>query len=232
MSPELFGHLGYGLIALAYLVRGMLWLRLIAIGASLAIIAFSLISPDGLSPVTFWWNVAFIFINAIHCVVLVHERLASRLNPEEARLRRSVFPAIDPVVLKRLLRPVEWGDLPAGTVLAREGMSDIDLTLIVDGSAAVESKDREVATLSGGQFVGEMSLLTGNPASATVTVSTPMRMIRWNKKALADVNTDELRAVLHAAIGADMANKLARGNRTEMGSRARGGPALGVEQRG
>ncbi|MEJ0011520.1 MAG: cyclic nucleotide-binding domain-containing protein [Bauldia sp.] len=61
--------------------------------------------------------------------------------------------------------------------------------IVVSGEAdvTVHGVDGPVAKLSGGDIVGEMSLLTGARRSATVTAATPLEVIEVNKVALAHV---------------------------------------------
>ncbi len=214
MSSELLGHLGYGLIGVSYLVKEILYLRLLSIAASLSIIAFSMTTADGLSGVTLGWNLAFMTINGAHCVLLIRERLRTQLTAEEEALHRALFPALDAVALKRLLHHARWVDQPAGTPLAEAGRPMESLTLIVHGAAEVRARDKAVAKLVSGQFVGEMSFLGGRPASADVVLTGQSRCVVWPKESLYRMleKDSSLRAALHAVLGTDMAGKLAERN--------------------
>jgi CRP/FNR family transcriptional regulator, cyclic AMP receptor protein len=68
-------------------------------------------------------------------------------------------------------------ELPAGTVLTRMGEPGDAFFVIVDGSALVEISPRKRARLSPGEFFGEMSLLDGEPRSATVRAETDVRLL-------------------------------------------------------
>jgi CRP-like cAMP-binding protein len=67
-------------------------------------------------------------------------------------------------------------DYDRGSTLMREGDSDDSLIVIAEGdvNVSVAGRPETVATLGEGDIVGEMSLLTGAPRSATVTVLRPV----------------------------------------------------------
>ncbi len=66
---------------------------------------------------------------------------------------------------------------PAGTVIAREGERGIGLFLILEGSCRVSIGGRTKAKLVPGDFFGEIALLDGGPRTATVTATTPVRLV-------------------------------------------------------
>src|SRR3989454_5229883 len=71
------------------------------------------------------------------------------------------------------------GDFPPAEVIVREGAPGVSMYIIKSGLVEVRKKDPMtgidflVAQLSDGAAVGEMSLLTGKPRSATVTTVQP-----------------------------------------------------------
>jgi CRP-like cAMP-binding protein len=67
--------------------------------------------------------------------------------------------------------------LPAGTALIREGEQGHEFFALVDGEVAVTKKGRKVKSLEGGQFFGEMALVSSRPRNATVTATTPVRVL-------------------------------------------------------
>jgi CRP-like cAMP-binding protein len=64
----------------------------------------------------------------------------------------------------------------AGRVLVKEGAIGRELYLIVSGTASIQRKGRQVATLSAGQHFGELSLLDRRPRNATVIAKTDMEL--------------------------------------------------------
>jgi CRP-like cAMP-binding protein len=79
--------------------------------------------------------------------------------------------------LKAVAKITDVVEVPAGTVLARQGEPGNEFYLIMDGSAHVELSARRRARLKPGDYFGEMSLLDGEPRSATVAADTPMRLL-------------------------------------------------------
>jgi CRP-like cAMP-binding protein len=68
-------------------------------------------------------------------------------------------------------------EVPAGTMLTRVGQPGEEFFFIVDGSAMVEVTRRKRVRLGPNEFFGEMSLLDGEPRSATVTAVTDLRLL-------------------------------------------------------
>ena len=68
-------------------------------------------------------------------------------------------------------------EVPAGTTLTRLGDNGEEFFFILDGSASVEVTRRKRGKMGPGHFFGEMSLLDGEPRSATVRAETDMRLL-------------------------------------------------------
>jgi CRP-like cAMP-binding protein len=65
----------------------------------------------------------------------------------------------------------------AGTVLTSEGQAGDHFFIIADGSVTVRVPTGTQFTLAPGDFFGEMSLLDGEPRSATVEADTDVRLL-------------------------------------------------------
>jgi type IV pilus assembly protein PilB len=90
-----------------------------------------------------------------------------------------LFGELSPDSLAKLGSCLKVADFPPSEVIVREGAPGVSMYIIKSGLVEVRKKDPAtgidflVAQLSAGAAVGEMSLLTGKPRSATVTTVQP-----------------------------------------------------------
>lgn len=64
-----------------------------------------------------------------------------------------------------------------GRVLCREGEIGLEAFVIIEGRATVTVDGRAIDTAGPGEMFGEMALLDGGPRIATVTATSPMRLL-------------------------------------------------------
>jgi len=68
-------------------------------------------------------------------------------------------------------------DLRDGHVLTREGRPGREFFILVEGTANVTQDGKEIAELKHGDWFGEIALLTHRPRTATVTATSPVRVL-------------------------------------------------------
>src|SRR5262245_33029582 len=79
--------------------------------------------------------------------------------------------------LKKIASLPDEVDLRKGKNLTKEGAPGHEFFVIIEGSAEVRRKGRKVRTLGPGDFLGEISLVSRKPRTATVTATTPIRAL-------------------------------------------------------
>lgn len=99
-------------------------------------------------------------------------------NPKTELLRRvPLFGGLDRRGLEEIGRWAEEVELPAGTVLMREGQAGHEFFLIVDGRVRIERSGQLVGMAGPGDFLGEIALVDGGPRSATAIAESNVRAL-------------------------------------------------------
>ncbi|MBV8256299.1 MAG: cyclic nucleotide-binding domain-containing protein [Actinobacteria bacterium] len=88
-----------------------------------------------------------------------------------------IFENLDAEQLAQLASWFESKDVSPGVKLAGEGASGYSFFVIAEGEAQVTAAGEEIATLGAGDFFGEMALLGEGRRLATVTTTTPSRVL-------------------------------------------------------
>lgn len=143
-------------------------------------------------------------------------RVGSKFTDEERELYRTVFePYLTADQFMMLMRVAEWENLESHQILTKQGESVSFLMFIYEGSAAVEIDGNIATTLNQGAFIGEMSFTTNEPASATVKVATPTRLVRWPQDRLRQLLKQHrsLGVAIQAVVSTDMVQKLRKSAR-------------------
>jgi CRP/FNR family transcriptional regulator, cyclic AMP receptor protein len=78
---------------------------------------------------------------------------------------------------RRVAELSEIVEVPAGTVVTQMGEPGDSFFVIIDGTVAVRTPIGAGSQLQPGDFFGEMSLLDGEPRSATITATTDVRLL-------------------------------------------------------
>lgn len=112
---------------------------------------------------------------------------------DEALLGRcELFRELEPSELAQLATAAQRHRLPAGAVLLREGDAGSSLFIVMEGvvEAWRESPDgirQLLNTIGAGGMLGEFSLLTGEPRSATVIIKRDTLLLEIGRDAIASV---------------------------------------------
>jgi len=98
-------------------------------------------------------------------------------SPDAGSLIGSVpfFSSLGAKDRKKLLAQGKEMSYKAGHTIVTEGSTGVGFFLILDGKAEVRKKGRVLATLSKGQFFGEMSLIDDLPRTADVIALQPTK---------------------------------------------------------
>jgi CRP-like cAMP-binding protein len=212
-SNEMFGHVAYACLALSYILTNIFWLRVTAVIALfLEIFYFHFSGGDLITGIG--WSVLFILINIYQIYWLVRERMSLKLPEAEAPLLRAALAGLDDAQISRILKAANWKDSVPGDVLTRQHQPVDALYFLCSGLVNVGVDGHVVARLERGAFVGEIAYLTRSPATATVVVREPSRILAFSRESLAKVVAADshINGIIHQMLGRDLAMKMARAN--------------------
>jgi uridine kinase len=80
--------------------------------------------------------------------------------------------------LARFLEPLE---VPAGTVVVKEGERERAMWLVLAGEAVIRRGDADLGRVRPGEHFGELELVSGRPRAASVVAGTPMTLARLSQ---------------------------------------------------
>jgi CRP-like cAMP-binding protein len=79
--------------------------------------------------------------------------------------------------LARIAQLADEVDLPAGKTLTKEGSRGREFFVLLEGTADVQRNRQRIATMQGGDFFGEIALVTDVPRTATVTTTSTVHAL-------------------------------------------------------
>lgn len=201
-------HVANVVFLLSYLVKDILWLRLLTSLGGVLLMVWAFAQPQPLWA-SLAWNAVFLAINVWRIALLLLERRPVHLSDRDLGLYRRVFRALTPREFVQLLALGRWEEAkPEQRIVERARELD-RLMVIASGRAAVRVGER-VVELGEGRFVGEMSFITGEAPTADVVALDPIRYVSWPKAELRAFLAEHpaLRAAWQAVLGADLVGKL------------------------
>ncbi len=204
---ELLIHAANVLYLFAFMVRDILWLRILTVVAASFLIPYFYFQPVPLIT-AIYWNLAFTALNLFWIVRLFLERRPVKLSAEEQRLCELVFRTMTPREMIKILKLASWQSAVAGECFVKRGKLLDRLMVIYSGKACVEVDGKNVTELQPGQFIGSISYITEETAPANIVSLEPTRYVSWPKSKLQDFmkkNPD-----LHTALKTTLAIDLTR----------------------
>jgi signal transduction histidine kinase len=203
-------HVPYALLVLSMLMNDMGWLRAIAIAAGLIrIVNRAFFEID---PIIVFWEVIFVAVNVGQLMILWYYARRHRFEEHETHFAESMPKGVERRTIRRLLKLASLRNAEPGDRLTTEGAPVADLLFIADGVAQIERDGQIVAVCGPGDFLGEMSFVSGAPASATAVVARPLRYLAFDQmklRAALDADND-LRQAMDAAFNRNLVGKLAK----------------------
>lgn len=220
-DPKNFiGHIAYMLLILSMMMRNMNWLRFFAIMAGSISAVFYFTINDFVS---MFWESMFTLVNLAQFLILQIENRRGKFSHDEAMFIRACLPDVERAHARKLVKLGAWTDVQDGVTLITEDTRPEHLKFIVSGEAEIRRDGRPIGLVKDGDFLGEMSYLTGQNATASVITTAPTRFLAFDRKDLRQhlSRNPEVRHALEASFNRNLVSKLAKTN--QQGAATSGG---------
>jgi CRP-like cAMP-binding protein len=215
MLPTLlFGNLSFALLTLSMMMRNIVWLRVLAIASALATIYYR--SVFVIDPVSIAWQVVFITVNIVQLVIIAMENRRIDLDNREREFLERAFPKVRKSSARGLLSVGNWSSPARGSLLTTQGLPVEHLQFVSAGRVRIEKDGVPVAICGPGDFIGEMSFVTGQPATATAVADEDVTILSFERGLLDRLLTtdDYLRSALESSFNRNLVEKLVKSNTT------------------
>lgn len=195
----------------AYVFSNMLWLRIFLIVAAILYIitgvSLGLTSMAG-------WNIAYLIINSYHVAVILFNKSTVMLPDQIKDIYKEAFTTLTTREFKKIIMTNPYHAYQSGEKIMSEGEETNELFLLLSGNVSVIASQKEIAAISSGDFIGEMSFMSKQTASADVFAKNDVVVAYWTH---ADLNKLEQKNTkiynkFLTIVGRDLVRKLKRKN--------------------
>ena len=210
----LFGHFTYALLIVSMLMRRMVWLRALAVASGVTKIAYRAFFV--IDPVSVLWETVFVLVNVIQLLIIWYYEYRHRFSNEQAHFADSMPASVERRAIRKMLGFSRLVEVAEGQSITVEGQPVKDLVYIASGVAKVETAGRIVAVCGPGDYIGELSFLTGATATATTVAAKPVRLLAFDQAKLHQaIESDAgIRRAMEAGLNRNLVGKLVRSNTT------------------
>ena len=196
------------MVFLALAIREILWLRItITFGQS---ILFTYSMLNGNYNIAFW-NSLFVMVNIIQIIIIYRERQQLEIPKEVQDIYDTIFNTNTNRQFLYFWDQGKVGFVENKTII-KAGDIQKDLMLVLNGTAEVKRDATVIAQLKRGQFIAEISYITGKTASADVVVKEKLSYMIWDRETLDDLRKTKpaIMDKLDRILTLDMADKLTK----------------------
>jgi CRP-like cAMP-binding protein len=173
MAEALVGQLPFLMLVLGVLSQRYSRARaMIATGAFIGLVHSLIISRNDFAAL--WWGLLLLASLTVLARRLFENR-KTRFTAEEEAMLAGLFSVLPRSRARHLLDQGFWLSGREGDVLTREDEPVSHLYYLAAGEARVISHGRQVGLCRTGDLVGEVTILSGDRASATVVLNGPAR---------------------------------------------------------
>ena len=181
-------NVGYfsNLVALAF--REILWIRvLLTLGYLLRFIT-QYIFENNIN--TSIWMIIFVVINLYQIITIINERRRRYIEPKIIDLYETVFKSLTSYEFLKFWKSGEVKQVEKDFKIIERETKLNSIILLLNGQVRVQKEGTHIINLPRGSFLGEMSFITKDNASADVIADDDVSYIEWTNEELMKIKAN------------------------------------------
>ena len=196
---------------ISYMLTSMFWLRVLAIIAAASTFPYFYFQAEPLWSALFWQS-CFLTVNLVNLLILLYSMRPPNFDSFEELVHGLKFSDLKHHEVAPIFKLAQRRCLADGEVLLNDGDRNSCLFLIVEGGCRILKNGAEITLLESGEFVGELSFISGEEISADVISAGKTEIMYWDRLALEPLFKRHglYKPYLHALCSIDIAQKLRR----------------------
>lgn len=213
-TVSMIGHLEYILLILAFMLRSIFYLRVVTLLSSMfAIVYYSFCLEHPLF-INIFWESVFSLVNIYQIGVIFYEKYFIRFKPEEEKIYKQSFSKFSPLQFKKLLKLGKYTSFKKDDYLIKENEYVDHLSFICEGKIEIIHNGRVIAYCYTGSLIGELSFLSGEPATADAKAVEEGRCLVWEQRSLRKLleKDEEIFSKFQLTFNQELAKKIVKGN--------------------
>ena len=207
---DILGHLSSALYTIGSGFRNILYLLWAFILAAISEIVYNFLIAEKPLWTPIVWGIALIVINIYQIISAAYQKTFLNFSEDELQAFILIGEKMDVLNFKKLIRLGTWENYDQHKHIIKENEDAERIFLLVDGEADVRIKEKKISTIKKGNFIGEMSFLTGHLPSADVFASAQTKVVGWKKEKLKELMKKDhtMRHEIHSLFSHDIIAKL------------------------
>lgn len=172
------------------------------------------------NPIALFWAAMLLLVNVGAIAQVAYRNARIRFTPDEEPMLETLLKGLDRARARHFLDQGFWLSGQKGETLIREGEPVTHLFYLAAGQARVVSAGKPVGWCRPGDLIGEVTVLSGDAASATVALDGPARFWCAPAKTLRlylDAHHD-VRHAVELSFAAALRHKLREANKVVAGT--------------
>jgi len=178
-------NIGFLLNLIALGFREILWIRiLLTLGYFLRFITQSIVEQNMNSS---FWMIVFVIINLYQIIRIFNERRKRYIEPKIFDIYETVFNSLSTFEFLTFWKSGIIKNVEGGNTIIQKDEKLKSILLLINGKVNVKSNGHTIAYLPRGSFIGEISYITKEGATADVIADGDATYIEWTNKGLKSI---------------------------------------------